>query len=314
MKKIFALIVLLFTITSINVFGQIHMFSKQAWVDNLNTFTFGCGINPYYNTVGTGCGVDMYISCAGIYFDYGAKEYDGKHSSRMGEWKGTSNEHFHFGYNIPISEYFTITPLIGRVISDHGTVSGDDWYLDKTYEYDRYVGGYYYYDIVNSYYVDESKSYIDYGVALNAIITPNIFSQTDIGLMAGIKITNHTFNINFGMIWNFKSTIDSMKSYRGIRSTYNKYEYDIDICNTDNEIAEQISYRELTDSEILEAKYHNIENQIRTNKKQMRDFSKTSIEYKVRKEENKTLKEQMNKIDEEYFELTGRYIYNGGEN
>lgn len=101
-----------------------------------------------------------------------------------------------------------------------------------------------------------------------------------------------------------------MKSYRGITSNYNKYEYDIDVYNTDYEIAE----RNLTDSEMLEYRYYSIENQISVNKKQMREFSKSSIEYKVRKEENKVLKEQMNKIDKEYFELTGRYIYEGGEN
>lgn len=141
------------------------------------------------------------------------------------------------------------------------------------------------------------------------------------GLDIGINVNNFTFkvgatnkkiNVQIGYFIDLGGPTILAKSTTS--SYYNRYVYDIDVYDTDNEIAEQNTYRELTDSEILEAKYHNIENQIRTNKKQMRDFSKTSIEYKVRKEENKTLKEQMNKIDEEYFELTGRYIYNGGEN
>lgn len=169
---------------------------------------------------------------------------------------------------------------------------------------------------------EESRLYNDmyYGSDVGPT-TASFEGGLDIGLNINnftVKVgaTNKKINIQMGAFFDIGCPIFVKDSHnkKSTSSYYNRYEYDIDVYDTNNEIAEQISYRELTDSEILEAKYHNIENQIRTNKKQMRDFSKTSIEYKVRKEENKTLKEQMNKIDEEYFELTGRYIYNGGEN
>ena len=60
----------------------------------------------------------------------------------------------------------------------------------------------------------------------------------------------------------------------------------------------------------LETKYHNLQNQISANKKEMRKLSKDSAEYQIKKEQNETLRGQMNEIEKKYLELTGHYMYN----
>ena len=165
--------------------------------------------------------------------------------------------------------------------------------------------------LYNDQYYGNDVAYTDSYFECGLDIGLNINSFT-----VKVGATNKKINIQMGAFFDLGCPIFAKDSHnkKSTSSYYNRYVYDIDVYNTDNEIVEQISHRNLTDSEMLEYRYYSIENQISVNKKQMREFSKSSIEYKVRKEENKVLKEQMNKIDKEYFELTGRYIYEGGEN
>ena len=73
------------------------------------------------------------------------------------------------------------------------------------------------------------------------------------------------------------------------------------------EIKEDIKEEEVSS---LETKYHNLQNQISVNKKEMRKLSKKSAEYQIKKEQNEALRGQMNEIEKKYLELTGMYMYN----
>ena len=81
--------------------------------------------------------------------------------------------------------------------------------------------------------------------------------------------------------------------------------------NTEQKTTSSAKTEKITeDVSSLETKYHNLQNQISVNKKEMRKLSKDSAEYKIKKEQNEALRGQMNEIEKKYLELTGMYMYN----
>ena len=101
---------------------------------------------------------------------------------------------------------------------------------------------------------------------------------------------------------------------RIIAPKYSGADFDITIPMNTNIVTNIVNYNtalEPTDSNIndLEEKYHNIEDIISINKKQMRKISKDSEEYKTLKEQNKVLRERMDEINDVYFDITGKNIY-----
>ena len=282
MKKIFALILM-----SLAVCVNANANDPYRYLKPLhhNVIGMNVGVCSYFDHgIGIVCGGEM----MGISFEgaiAGLGNYKGENQYGSG---GLSNDYRVASYLIGYIGYIqcgdntllSISPKIG--IFEESRLYNDQYYgSDVAYTKAYFEGG------------------LDIGINVN-----------DFTFKVGA--TNKKINVQIGYFIDLGGPTILAKSTTS--SYYNRYVYDIDVYDTDNEIAEQNTYRELTDSEMLEVRYHNIENQISANKKQMKEFSKSSIEYKVRKEENKALKEQMNKIDEEYFKLTGRYIYNGGEN
>lgn len=75
-----------------------------------------------------------------------------------------------------------------------------------------------------------------------------------------------------------------------------------------NKTIRYIRYNSVDD---LEIKYHSIESLMSANKKEMRKLPKNSREYKFKQMLNKTMKSKMETIDGYYFEMTGKYIYQG---
>lgn len=282
MKKIFALILM-----SLAVCVNANANDPYRYLKPLhhNVIGMNIGVCSYFDHgIGIVCGGEM----MGISFEgavAGLGNYKGENQYGSG---GLSNDYRVASYLIGYIGYIqcgdnmllSINPKIG--IFEKSRLYNDQYYgNDVAY--------------TNAYF----ECGIDIGLNIN-------------GFTFKVGATNKKINVQIGAFFDLGGPTILSKSTTS--SYYNRYEYE-DVYDTDNEIAEQNTYsRELTDSEMLEYRYYSIENQISVNKKQMREFSKSSIEYKVRKEENKTLKEQMNKIDEEYFELTGRYIYNGGDN
>ena len=82
-------------------------------------------------------------------------------------------------------------------------------------------------------------------------------------------------------------------------------EYNTELETTSSTQTEEIK----DDASSLEIKYHNLQSQISANKKEMRKFSKDSAEYKIKKEQNEALRNQMNEIEKKYIELTGMNMY-----
>ena len=278
MKKIFALILM-----SLAVCVNANANDPYRYLKPLhhNVIGMNAGVCSYFDHgIGIVCGGEM----MGISFEgaiAGLGNYKGENQYGSG---GLSNDYRVASYLIGYIGYIqcgdnmllSISPKIG--IFEKTRLYNDQYYgSDAAYSNAYFEGG------------------LDIGINVKSF-------------MFKFGATNRKINVQIGAFFDLGGP--TILAKRTTSSYYNRYEYDIDAYNTNNEIAE----RKLTDSEMLEVRYHNIENQRSANKKQMREFSKSSIEYKVRKEENKSLKEQMNKIDEEYFELTGRYIYNGGDN
>ena len=81
--------------------------------------------------------------------------------------------------------------------------------------------------------------------------------------------------------------------------------------NTEQETTSSAKTEKIKEDESsLETKYHNLQNQISANKKEMRKLSKDSAEYKNKKEQNEVLRDQMYEIEKKYRELTGMDMYN----
>ena len=81
--------------------------------------------------------------------------------------------------------------------------------------------------------------------------------------------------------------------------------------NTEQETLSSTKIEQIKeDVSSLETKYHNLQSQISANKKEMRNLSKDSAEYQIKKEQNELLRGQMNEIDKKYLELTGQHMYN----
>lgn len=278
MKKIFALILM-----SLAVCVNANANDPYRYLKPLhhNVIGMNVGVCSYFDHgIGIVCGGEM----MGISFE-GA-------IAGLGNHKGENQ----YGSGGLSNDYIVASYLIGYV----GYIQcGDNTFLSIGPKIGIFEKSRLYNDQYYGNDVAYSDAYFECGIDIGLNINNFTFK---------VGATNKKINVQIGAFFDLGGPTILAKS--STPSYYNRYEYDIDVYNTDNEIAE----RNLTDSEMLEYRYHSIENQISVNKKQMKEFSKSSIEYKVRKEENKVLKEQMNKIDKEYFELTGRYIYEGGEN
>ena len=200
MKKFFILCLMTFVVC-VNVNGQqrfedgIYRNSPNPkdvvwdWFNKDNLFTFTCsfGMGAYSNVDYSNIGFDLSLSCMGFYFDIGEKSPYKRNSVDVGVWETTRCEHFHFGYMIPISKHFTITPILGNVISASGVTNGYDWYLTDN-------------GIVNKFYANDEHSYFDYG----AILSVYSFCWDKLGIVANIKATKCMVGFSLGIAYNFK--------------------------------------------------------------------------------------------------------------
>lgn len=167
--------------------------SKMEWFKwtNMTTFTFGCDVGGSYKNVC--CEPDYVVgwslSCLGVYYDKGFTSPTGINSTNLGQWESNYGDYWHIGYTIPISKYFNVTPLFGRITTGHCIVNGDDWYVGYT-------------DIVNRWQSVEEHILTDYGVVLTAnLVMP--FEYADIlGLTISAKFTQHQSTFNIGMLFN----------------------------------------------------------------------------------------------------------------
>lgn len=183
MKKIIFVLVMLFVCTISQAQNKWEWFETK----NIYTATWSFGISSYYDVAyPKKGGYDISFSIMGVYLSLGDADADGRHSTNVGTWGATSCGHFHIGYTIPISKYFSITPMVGRVNSKSGVVNGNDWYVGN-------------HGITNKYTANDRKYYTDYGTLLNI----NIYCQKEIALTLGVKLTQHLYSFNFGMLFNF---------------------------------------------------------------------------------------------------------------
>ena len=157
---------------------------------NLLTFTIGGELWGSYKNVQYEPSYvwGMSISCLGIYYDWGCSTPQGINSLDLGRWTGTSADYKHIGYTIPISRYFTITPLYGTITTRKGIVDGDDWYVSN-------VDG-----VTNRFKVEETHTCSDYGVILNGILVLPRWIEFPLGFTCGLKITKHQTFVNCGML------------------------------------------------------------------------------------------------------------------
>ena len=151
--------------------------------ENIKQFTCSIGFGVYSNVEYSNMGFDLSLSCYGFHFDIGEKSPYKRNSTDVGVWESTRCDHFHFGYTIPISKQFTITPILGSVSSDYGVTDGYDWYCTDN-------------GIVNRFHTKDGHTYFDYGAILN-IYT---YRWGNMGMIGSIKATRCMVGFSLGIV------------------------------------------------------------------------------------------------------------------
>lgn len=177
---------------------------KMEWFNpiNLTNITFSSDLGNYKNIAYkpyTLWGLSM--SVFGVYYDIGWTGSQMGDSSQIGVWEDCDAKYWHIGYTIPISRWFTITPLYGKITNNKLIVDGNDWWVDSI------NGG-----LCNRTEIVETRIYHDYGAVLN--LNVNIIDGW--GLNIGAKITKYQRAVNFGVFLNIGKVVRVSKKNRGL--------------------------------------------------------------------------------------------------
>jgi hypothetical protein len=140
------------------------------------------------------------ISALGIYYDFGFTSTLMGDSSEIGIWEDSNADYWHIGCTIPISKWFTISPLYGKITNNKVIINGYDWWVDS------FGGG-----ICNRSEIVDTKLYTDYGVVLNI----NFCLDFEGSFYLGAKITKHQRIVTLGATYNIGKMI-SRKSNNNI--------------------------------------------------------------------------------------------------
>lgn len=194
------------------LFGQKKSLKKDKWEwfkpINLTTITFGSELGDYTNVAYKPYTLwGLHMSALGVYYDVGWTESQMGDSSKIGVWNDCNARYWHIGYTIPISKWFTITPLYGKITNNSLVVNGQDWWVDS-------ISG----SICNRTEIVDTKLYTDYGVVLNVNLCMDFLndmmgtSGAELwALYVGAKITKYQKAVTFGVTYNIGKTVKLCK-------------------------------------------------------------------------------------------------------
>lgn len=131
-------------------------------------------------------GISVGISAYGVYVSL-AMNTEGAHHSNMGVdlYDGYNTAAYHIGYTLPISDWLSITPVIGYSYWQSGYYDGSDYTVDR-------------YGVHNKFIAEFSHSAFDYGAIVNFTLWKyvNVFfniTSNNIGGGLGARIPFDVF-------------------------------------------------------------------------------------------------------------------------
>lgn len=131
-------------------------------------------------------GISVGISVYGIYINL-ATNTEGSHQSNMGvdKYRGYNTEAYHIGYTLPITDWLSVTPIIGKSSWQSGYYDGSDYTVDE-------------YGVHNKFYAEDSYSAFDYGAIINVTMFKyvNVFfniTHANIGGGIGMRLPFDVF-------------------------------------------------------------------------------------------------------------------------
>ena len=112
----------------------------------------------------------------GFYFDVGVCPSSHKSDVRVDKWDDNEALMFHAGYQLPLTKWFRVIPIIGYSHCASGTTDGSNYHVTSN-------------GIHNKFTADESFSKFDYGTA-------SVFNINHINLQAAI--TRYSWYLGVG--------------------------------------------------------------------------------------------------------------------
>lgn len=139
MKKLFLTIVILFSVCAVSY--------SRTWAEVIKQENRNVAFGGHFGAIGQAqdLGLQIYVfnlSVYGFYFDIGLYPQDHASDVRVDVWDADQAFLCHFGYQLPISKYFTITPLIGYANDETGYTDGGQWYADDRGIHNKFVEEY----------------------------------------------------------------------------------------------------------------------------------------------------------------------------
>ncbi len=152
MKKIIFTLIMMFTFMSINTVNANNY--KEIFKETNTKINFG------FHFGGIGCSDDlglqqilMSTTIYGVYADFGG--WPSSHGSdvRVDTWDDDKALTFHVGYQVPITKWLRVIPMVGYAYDATGTTDGYNWHTDSN-------------GIHNKFNVDDQIKDFDYGGAV----------------------------------------------------------------------------------------------------------------------------------------------------
>lgn len=133
---------------------SISSYSKsfsQNFVDENKSISFGFHFGAVSQLQDWGLQIIMCdFTFYGVYIDFGGWPQSHGSDVRIDKWDADKAIVFHAGYQVPITSWLKITPMIGYFNNQSGWTDGGDWYADS-------------YSIHNKFHCNNELSGFDFG-------------------------------------------------------------------------------------------------------------------------------------------------------
>ena len=135
MKKV--IFTMLFTLIAMVVNAQDYTFSQRQ-----KYISFGIQyamVDQNSNKIDSHNAFVINMSIYGVYADLGLMSPKHNRSVEIDKWRNEhSVESFHFGFQLPITQWLRITPIMGYYNHESGYTDGHDWGVDKYGVYNKF--------------------------------------------------------------------------------------------------------------------------------------------------------------------------------
>lgn len=137
------------------------------------------GLNTTYNGFGFGAN----LSFLGVYLDFMYQTPEHQYAKEVGrDWDDHSALTINIGYQIPITNYLFVTPLIGYSNETYGITRGNKFDVGD-------------HELIHDYDVIERFNHFNYGLGL--MVRP--ISEVEIGCVASAHAIYGTFSYSLGL-------------------------------------------------------------------------------------------------------------------